>query len=382
MLFFVVALFLVCSVSALGVARPFFKDNTFDMDANETQEIKFQLQNMESSEKRMVFKVNSQHTMEIEGGDYYEKQFVLGAGELKDVVIEFYSEEEGLFRVDYSYVESCSSSSGDVCFNTEIQDSFFIQVGDDDTYWGFDIPLVYAGFRLYTEARSPDSVTDLKIIKSDGLVDVDYSGQTINLRNFESSSVSFGDRKVTISASILNKPATISMYQIENNYVIYKNGEKCGSDCVFLSYSSKRLRFKVDGFSTYEVEYESSSGSSSSGSGSSSGSSSSGSSGIRVNTTVTTPVTPVTPVKVEPEPKEPEPIEQEEEVNVSLANVNPFLAAQEQNEDKVEKITEGIEILPKEGKNLLTRTTLLGLVSLIAAVGLLFYYKKYQGDSK
>jgi hypothetical protein len=369
---------MITGASALGIARPFFKHNTLNIDSNETVAVTFQLQNMESVEKRMIFKIYSQHTMQIEGGSFYEKQFILASGETRDVSIEFYAEDEGLYRVDYAYAETCAS--GQICFNTDVQDSFFIQVGDSTEYWGFDIPLEYTNYILNTESKDAGNVDDLYIVTKDGLIEVDFSGETIDLRQFQEIYVVFGTRSVTIdSASFpeLNKQAIITMYQIENNYVIYKDGAKCSlTDCNVLSYGNKRLKFEVAGFSIYELKYES---------GGSGGTTSGGTSGgIPVNTTQAQPVirnmTPAVPPETEPEQiPEQFPVTTPEKVDVNSIP-NPF--AKNTTVEKIGKNGTKSSILTQEGKNLLTRTTLLGAVSLVTAVGLLFYYRKYRGEEK
>jgi hypothetical protein len=358
------------SVSALGIARPFFEDNTVYMDENETMTINFQLQNMESVQKRMIFKIVSQHTMEIDGASDYENQFTLESGTVKDVSVEFYAVDEGLYRVDYSYSEICSSSPGAICFNAEVQDTFFVQVGGDDTYWGFDIPLIYDDFRLYTEARTAAEVDDLSIVSENGLIEADFSGEMIDLRSFLEEHVDIGDKRITITyLAMLNKSAVITMYQIEGNYEIYKDGSMCPlSICSVLSYSNKRLRFEVQGFSTYEIKY------------SASGEPSGGDSGSGSHGNIV--IQPVQQVNITSEPvqnvsqlTEPEPI-QEEKIDLTKIG-NPFLQQKTESINISQKEEEGIEVTPIQ-KSLLMRTTILGGISLILLAGLLFYIKKSQ----
>lgn len=371
----------IYGATALGVSRPYEKDNTYEVDANETLELTFGLQNMDSKSAQLIFKIESQYSMEIEGGEFFEKQYTLDPGEMKDVEIEFYAEEEGLYRVDYSYAESCSS--GDICFDVEVADVFFIQVGDDDTYWGFDIPLIYDGFRLYTESMSASNVNDLEIVSEDGLVEVDFSGSSIDLRDFDESYVSFGTRKVTLNSNSFpdfDNEAIITMYQVNDNYVIYKDGSKCSSSvCDLISYGNKRLRFEVDGFSTYEVKYEveeeeeepaPSSGSSGGGGGGGG---------------IIPPREDIEEVEVNDVPEPIEVVKEEKPVDVgNLINApNPFESGEKKEVEKIDD-TKKTNTLSAEAKTLLTRVLILGALSLIITGGLLFYYKKDQktGDSK
>jgi hypothetical protein len=355
-------MFILClvfySVGALGVARPFFTDNTAQMEANETMTINFQLQNMESVQKKMIFKISSQHTMEIDGSQDYENQFTLAAGEIRDVPIEFNTSDEGLYRIDYSYSEICPSTSG-ICLNTEVGDSFFIQVGDDGKYWAFDIPLDYDGYKLSTESRVISSVDDLVITTDDGLIEVDFSGRIIDLTGFLEQYVSFGPRKVTISGfAALNKLAIITMYQVESNYEIKKDGVSCPlSVCNVLSYSNKRLRFEVPGFSSYEAAYVSQSTTTPSSGGGSGG-------GININVTSsnTTPIMPVEKPVIQLEPQ----------VNLSdrINKPSPFINTQVNN---TQKIVQKTPVEAPEGKDLLIRSILLGAGALFVG-GLLFFF--------
>jgi hypothetical protein len=244
--------------SAVGVARPFFSDNTYDMDVNDTNTIGFQLQNGENASKTMVLRISAQNPFEIEGGNFYEKQFTLASGEVKDVPIEFYSEREGLYRIDYGYSEICSGG-GTICFNTEITDSFFVQVGDDNTYYGFDIPLVYAKYRLSTDSRTITDIEDLII--SSNWSTIDFSDTTVDLTGFTENRIDVGQGYISISDfQGLNHPARIMFSGIDSNYKIYKDGSICSiSTCtdVYYTSGSKKLYFNVPGFSRYEVQYDS-----------------------------------------------------------------------------------------------------------------------------
>jgi hypothetical protein len=347
---------------AVGVARPFFSDNTFDMEANESDTIGFQLQNGENVSKTLVLKISAQDPFQIEGGSFYEKQFSLSSGEVKNVPIEFYSEQEGLYRIDYGYSEVCSGG-GTICFNTEITDSFFVQVGDDDTYYGFDIPLVYDKYRLNTESKTIDDIGDLVILSN--WSDIDFSDTVVDLTGFKEEYVDVGQGYVSISSFPgLNHPARIMLRNIENNYKIYKDDVLCSSDVcdnVYYTSSSKKLYFDVTGFSKYEVKYDGSSGSTSTG-----GSDTGSTGGTLINppqnnTPVVVPEPTPTPTP-EPvvTPKTPTPI-----TNISKLTEapNPF----------AKKNETGVTPVSIEGKPELIKAIMYGFVALIFA-GILLYY--------
>lgn len=374
LLFFVLCLLPL--VNALGVARPFFEDNTLEIEPNETAVVKFQLQNMESEEKKLVLKISSQHTMEIEGGDFYEKQFVLDPEEVRDVDVEFRSEDEGLFRIDYSFVEGCEDDEN-FCLELEVQDVFFIQVGDDNTYWGFPIPLQYDGYRLYTEAKDIHNVDDLEIISSDGLVEVDFSDHVLDLSGFKERFVSFGTRKVTIDGNSfpeLDKSAILTFYQIDDNYVIYKDGVECPlSICEVISYSGRRLRFEVPGFSTYEIRYEAQEEEEEeeTTTGGSAGGGSGGSFTLEKEENVSeknNSASSSSEVETVEEPEE------KLDVDEIINKPNPF--ATQEEEPKAELIVETLDNDAEKQKNLLMRSIILGIIGLLLGGGLLFYYNK------
>lgn len=352
---------------AVGVARPFFSDNTFDMEANESDSIGFQLQNGEDTSKTLVLKISAQNPFEIEGGSFYEKQFTLASGEVKNVPIEFYSEQEGLYRVDYGYSEVCSGG-GTICFNTEITDSFFVQVGDDDTYYGFDIPLVYGRFRFNTESRTITDIDDLVI--SSNWSDIDFSDSTVDLTGFREEYVDVGQGFVSISSFPgLNYPARIMFRDIESNYRIYKDGILCPLNVcenIYYTSSNKKLYFDVTGFSRYEVRYDSSTGGSTNTGGNTGGSTGGIITPPRNNTNNinNTPVMPEEPV-VNHVPVSPNPSLQPANISKLTDVPSPFV--------KNNKSNEVIVPVSTEGKLQLIKAIFYGFLALIFA-GILLYY--------
>jgi hypothetical protein len=254
------------------------------------------------------------------------------------------------------------------CFNMMMEDNFFIQVGDDSTYWGFAIPLNYSGYRLYTNSRDAASVNDLRVISSDGLIEADFSGTSLDLRAFQQSSLSFGTRSITASSSLFDVPAKLAFYQVNDNYIILKDEKSCPSSiCKNIYYSGKKLRFSVPGFSTYSIAY----GGSSSSSSSSSASSGSGNNIITQNKSVSPKPTP-----------EPELVPQEVPEQIDLSQIstrpNPFI--NESSQETVENTNLAVQ-KPSEGKDLLTSSIIFGAIA-IAMVGLLFYTVKKNFEVK
>jgi hypothetical protein len=266
-----------------------------------------------------------------------------------------------------------------MCLNTWVHDAFFIRVGDDDTFWGFGIPVQYSLFRLYTDARSVEDVDDLQIISTDGLIEVSFSGESLDLRGFEEGDVVIGDKKIRIDYDGMeNKSAVISMYQIDSGYSIYRDGAKCSSSqCRVISYSNKRLKFSVPGFSLYEIKYNA--------------------------TSVVIPMvaqqnissvedvledpleedisgTPNISEEIKPVPK---PVQAEpEKVIVDTDRViKNFQAQNPFSKEIIDNITEKVQKTNIEleiQKNLLMRTVIYGVVGLILLAGLLFYIKRFN----
>jgi len=255
---------LLCSFSlSLGVARPFISANTALAGDSQDYIMKFQLQNGESVSKNMLFSISTQspgmisETNSFVNNSAFQKMYVLQPRSMTPIEIHFKG-TNGVYRVDYSYSEA-ASGNGSVKFDTKTSDYFLVKAGDGDYSYALGIPVVYSGFSLITSAIDPKSVTDLQISKLDGTMSIDFRGDNIDLTGFKEQYISFGTRTVTINSAAfpnLNKPAKITMYQVQSPYKIYKDGVECPNNiCSVISYSSSRLVFSVNGFSTYEVKY-------------------------------------------------------------------------------------------------------------------------------
>lgn len=117
----------------------------------------------------------------------------------------------------------------------------------------------YAQFRLDTESQDVKNIRDL-IIKSSG-VQVDFTGQAIDLTGFNESAVIIKDHFIGVDSAkfpALNRPAWLSFTGVMPSYVILKNNAPCGLPaCSFVQYdgSSRILNFRVSGFSNYSINY-------------------------------------------------------------------------------------------------------------------------------
>gem|GEM_PF-2736594 len=83
-----------------------------------------------------------------------------------------------------------------------------------------------------------------------------YTDSTITTQLNLDTLIAISQNKITIdsaNASQLNRPATLTMYNVTvANPVIKKDGKTCNT-CTIVSYTNRTLVFTVPGFSTYEV---------------------------------------------------------------------------------------------------------------------------------
>ncbi len=126
------------------------------------------------------------------------------------------------------------------------------------------IPILQTNFNTSTSTDLTVSSIDLSNITNLTLENTSYGkvnfSETVNLSAGASldRDVIIADKYISINTTnlpSLNKPATISLYNINyGNPVIYRNGELCSSAiCTKINYSNNIYTFNVTGFSTYSI---------------------------------------------------------------------------------------------------------------------------------
>lgn len=386
-IFIVLTLFLASSVQAVGVARPYFSSNTFNMDVDESEILTFQLQNGESVQKTILFRVSSQEPFLVGGADsngnaifsgatnVFERQYTLNAMSYQDVKLAFKSAEEGTFRIEYSYSEA-SAGGGTVTFESKISDFFYAEVGDGGVYHGLGLQLNYTNYDFTTSSLTIRNIDDL-MLQSDYL-SVDFL-DALDMSGYQEQYIQVSAKKIIVDSTnfpeFKNESAKIIFNNIKANYSILRNGVACGSYCHNIYYYSgtKKLSVTVDGFSTYEVTDSDPSQSSTSNSSSSTHTSTSSGSVSPVVTPTQPPApappsTPVTSV-VNQNPES-------NTVTTPPASIQPKANTQVQPEVQPEKEN---KVINTDGKTTLLGIVVLGFIGFIISMVVLFRARS-EGD--
>jgi hypothetical protein len=363
------------TVYAIGVARPYFFNNTILLDKGQSYDVAFQVQNGENVSKSIGFTVKSTSPMQINSdGQDFVTDFTLGPRSRSDIGIEFMSNTEGRYEIKYA-VKEIQSDSG-LVFDFSTGDSFFIQVGNRTNVSSIGINLTYPGFTLLTDSVDITDAEDLVIMCPQ--VEVDFTGRIVDLTSFRPEYVQCGSKSIYLNTTWMpsfSQRAVIRFYSVKSLYTIYNNGSECSlSNCKFISYQSKRLSFEVPKFNgNYSIidKAEEPSITIPIGSSKSSSSTSGGVIPPRNTTSVAKNLTNITSVST----TKPKNITINEPVqDVPKQKILPIVNQQNTTKNQTSKV-----VVPQKAKTLLTSMLILGLVSFVAGCGVLFYYINSRG---